>query len=250
MFSASPAFACVYLCRALNLTGTFAAADGTVVRFAENGAGEIAGSAGVKTFTWGFLDDGQDGIQYLIADSYLSVVELSHKILTLKTDDETVYHISDVVIPDLEGQRLLNESYNLSVILADENWAIEDRDEDIMFSAPSGNAVINLYSAPIEGEGVIDYAAVDEALKGMMDEISGKTATLEKDCYDCPVAGLPGRSLVFSQKDSDGTLICRLLLIFVGEKNVYYLIASEIDGLSENTVLVVNGMIGSFRYAE
>lgn len=234
--------------KALNLTGTFVAADGTVVRFAENGAGEIASLAGLKTFTWGFLDDGQDGIQYMITDSFLSLVEFSHKILLLRTDEQTVYQVSDAVIPDIQGQRLVNDAYNLSVVLADENWAVEDRDGDILFSEPDGSAAITLASTPIEN-GVVEYTALDESLKSMMDEISGKTAKLEKECYDCPVAGLPGRSLIFSQDDA-GTTIYRLLIIFVGEKNVYYLTASEAGALTEKTTTVVNSMIGSFRYAE
>jgi hypothetical protein len=235
--------------KALNLTGTFVAADGTIVRFAENGAGEIADNSGLKSFTWGFLDDGQDGIQYMITDSYMSLVELNHKLLRLRTDDNTVYQVSDAVIPDVEGQRLVNEGYNLSVILADENWTVEDREDDIVFRAPDGSAAITLSSTAVENDTVV-FSAIDEALKAMMDEVSGKTATLEKECYDFPVAGMPGRSLVFSQKDESGATIYRLLAIFVGEKNVYYLSASEADGLSENTVTLVNSMIGSFRFAQ
>lgn len=84
----------------------------------------------------------------------------------------------------------------------------------------------------------------------MMNELSDKSGTLEKDCYDCPVAGLPGRSLIFSQDDGAGTVIYRLRIVFVSEKNVYYLVAPEAGGITENTVAVVNGVIGSFRYAE
>ena len=235
--------------KALNLTGTYVAADGTIVSFAENGAGEISSSAGQKSFTWGFLDDGQDGLQYMITDSYMSLVELSHKVLRLRTDDNTVYQVSDVVIPEIEGKRLDNEGYNLSIILADENWSFEDRENDIVFRAPDGSAAITLSSTAVEND-VVAFAAMDDALKAMMDEVSGKTATVEKECYDCPVAGMPGRSLVFSQKDGSGATIYRLLIIFAGEKNVYYLSASEAGNLSENTLRLVNSMIGSFRYVK
>ena len=235
--------------KALNLTGTFVAADGTVVRFAENGAGEIASAAGQKSFTWGFMDDGQNGIQYMITDSYLSNVELSHKLLRLRTDENTVYQVSDAVFPNIEGQRLVNDGYNLSVILADESWKVEDREGDIAFNSPDGKAAITLSSEEAE-TGAMTFDSLDEALKAMMDEISEKTGTLEKECYDCPVAGLPGRSLIFSQKDESGATIYRLLIIFVGEKNVYYLTASEVNGLTENTLKLVNSMIGSFRYAK
>ncbi len=235
--------------KALNLTGTFVSADGTIVRFAENGAGEIVSAAGQKSFTWGFLDDGKDGNQYMITDSYLSTIELTHKLLRLKTDENTIYQVSDAVIPDLEGQRLVNDGYNLSVILADESWTVQDREGDILFSAPDGGAAITLSSAEMQTDD-LTFGGLDEALKAMMDEISEKTGTLEKECYDCPVAGLPGRSLIFSQKDESGATIYRLLIIFAGEKNMYYLTASEADALTEPTVRMVNSMIGSFRYAK